>query len=164
MEYGVVIREAAEYDLPRMEEIRRAAFEPVFASFRGMLGDELYELVQAREDEAQSKLLLSLFDAESVWQLYAAEIDGAVVGFVAVLLDHETLVGEIGLNAVDPSHAGKGIGTSMYNFALARMKDAGMKAATVATGADAAHAPARRAYRKAGFAAEIPSVWMCRRL
>ncbi len=34
MKQAVVIGEAAEYDLPRMGEIRRAAFEPVFASFR----------------------------------------------------------------------------------------------------------------------------------
>jgi hypothetical protein len=52
----------------------------------------------------------------------------------------------------------------MYCHALECMKDAGMKVATVATGGDASHAPARRAYRKAGFDAEVPSVWMCRRL
>ena len=65
---------------------------------------------------------------------------------------------------VDPAHAGRGIGTAMYAFALARMKEAGIRVATVATGGDASHAPARRAYAKAGFSAEIPSVWMCRTL
>jgi len=30
--------------------------------------------------------------------------------------------------------------------------------------ADPSHAAARRAYRKAGFLAEVPSVWMCRKL
>ncbi len=39
-----------------------------------------------------------------------------------------------------------------------------MKVATVATGGDLSHAPARRADRKAGFSVEIPSVWMCRTL
>jgi hypothetical protein len=52
----------------------------------------------------------------------------------------------------------------MYAFALSRMREVGMRAATVSTGADASHAPARRAYEKAGFAAHIPSVWMCRPL
>ena len=73
-------------------------------------------------------------------------------------------LGEIGLNAVDPRHAGRGVGTAMYEFALACMKQAGMRAATVATGGDPSHAPARRAYRKAGFDLEIPSVWMCKKL
>lgn len=52
----------------------------------------------------------------------------------------------------------------MYDFAIARMKAAGMRVATVATGADASHAPARRAYEKAGFTVQIPSVWLCRKL
>jgi GNAT superfamily N-acetyltransferase len=80
---------------------------------------------------------------------------------VAVQMNRETEVGEIGPNAVDPTHAGQGIGTAMYEFALADMRAAGLK---VATGGDRSHAPARRAYRKAGFDREIPSVWMCRAL
>ncbi len=89
---------------------------------------------------------------------------GRIVGFVSVRLNVETRVGEIGLNAVDPAHAGKGIGSAMYEFALARMKTAGMKVATVGTGGDPSHAPARRAYRKVGFDLEIPSVWMFKKL
>ncbi len=159
-----MIRLARFDDLPVLQEIRRAAFAPVFASFRRMLGDELYELVQAREDEAQPELLASLLAPESDWEVHVADVAGAVVGFVAIRLDPATQVGEIGLNAVHPGHAGQGIGTAMYEFVLSRMKEAGMRAATVPTGADASHAPARRAYQKAGFAAQIPSVWMCRRL
>ena len=52
----------------------------------------------------------------------------------------------------------------MYDFALARMKEAGMQVATVATGADPSHAPARRAYEKAGFTVQIQSVWLYRKL
>ena len=88
----------------------------------------------------------------------------SVVGFVSLKLNRETRVGEIGLNAVHPDHAGAGIGTAMYELAIARMKEAGMRVATVGTGGDPSHAPARRAYEKAGFTAEIPSVWLCRKL
>jgi hypothetical protein len=52
----------------------------------------------------------------------------------------------------------------LNEFALARMRDAGMKVATVSTGGDPSHVPARRAYRKARFDVEIPSVWICREL
>jgi predicted O-methyltransferase YrrM/ribosomal protein S18 acetylase RimI-like enzyme len=151
-------------DGPRLEAIRRDAFAPVRASFRSILGDEIYDLAQRREDDAQQGLLASLMAADSAWTLYVARSGDEIVGFVAIRLDGETQVGEIGLNAVDPAHAGQGVGTAMYALALARMKGAGMKVATVATGGDPSHAPARRAYRKAGFEAEIPSVWMCRRL
>ena len=161
---NVVFRLAVADDLPRLEEVREAAFAPVFASFRSILGEDIYQLAQAREDEAQGELLASLLAPESVWEVYAADLAGVVVGFVSVQLNLETQVGEIGLNAVHPSHAGKGVGTAMYDFAIVRMKEAGMRVATVATGGDASHAPARRAYEKAGFAVQIPSVWLCRKL
>ncbi len=151
-------------DASRLETIRAAAFAPVFASFRSILGEEIYELAQRRQDEAQGALLTSLMAPDSSWELYVARAGAELVGFVAVHLDGQTNVGELGLNAVDPAHAGKGIGTAMYEFALARMKQAGMKVASVGTGGDASHAPARRAYRKVGFDVEIPSVWMCRKL
>lgn len=159
-----MMRPARPDDLPAMQRVRAAAFAPVFASFRAILGDELYGLVQAREDAAQPDLLASLCAPASGWQVHVAEVDGAVVGFIAIRLDRETRVGELGLNAVHPAHAGQGIGTAMYDFALSRMKDAGMRAATVSTGGDPSHAPARRAYEKAGFAAAVPGVWLCRTL
>jgi ribosomal protein S18 acetylase RimI-like enzyme len=160
----VVMRPVRADDQPHLESVRRAAFAPVFASFRSILGDDIYELAQAREDERQGELLVALLVPESAWEVYAAEIAGTVVGFVAIQLNQETHVGEIGLNAVHPDHAGQGVGTAMYNFALARMKEAGMRVATVATGGDPSHAPARRAYEKAGFTVHIPSVWLCRKL
>ena len=159
-----VLRPASAADLPGLDAIREAAFAPVFASFRSILGEDIYNLAQARDDKAQGELLASLFTPGSVWEVYAAEQAGVVVGFVSVQLNDETRVGEIGLNAVHPHHAGKGVGTTMYEFALARMKDAGMQVATVATGGDPSHAAARRAYEKAGFAVHIPSVWLCCRL
>jgi GNAT superfamily N-acetyltransferase len=150
--------------LPVLDEIRQAAFAPIFASFRSMLGDEIYEAAQAREDRGQADLLASLLLPGSGWEVYAVEQGRDVVGFMAIQLDHDTKMGQIGLNAVHPGHAGQGVGTAMVEFAVARMKEAGMRVATVATGGDPSHAPARQAYRKAGFAAEIPSVWMCRLL
>jgi GNAT superfamily N-acetyltransferase len=160
----LTITPATSDQLPELDRIRQAAFAPVFTSFRALLGDEVYELAQAREDNRQGELLASLLAPDAGWQVYAAQQCGVVVGFVAVKLDHATKIGEIGLNAVDPRCAGQGVGTAMYAFAVATMKDAGMHVATVATGGDASHAPARRAYQKAGFDREIPSVWMCQRL
>jgi len=157
-------RRARPDDMGRLQSIRRAAFAPVFASFRAMLGDELYDLAQRRDDEAHDGVLSSMMSADSIWELYLAELGGTIVAFVAVRIDSATLVGEVGLNAVDPEHSGAGIGTAMYEFAVARLKQAGMKVATVGTGGDPSHAPARRAYEKAGFNARIPSLWMYRKL
>ncbi len=155
------LRIARHDDLRRLQEIRSAAFAPVFASFRSILGDEIYDLAQRHEDEGQAALLESLLAAAFVWTLYVAQLGSEMVGFVAVRLDRQTHVGEIGLNAVDPQWQGQGIGTAMYRFGMEQMKQSGMRVATVATGGDPSHGAARRAYRRAGFDVEIPSVCMC---
>lgn len=160
----LLIRGANAGDAPHFEDVRRAAFAPVFASFRSILGEELYQLAQAREDEAQAGYLAGLLAPDSGWEVYAAERAGIVVGFVALQLNRDTAIGEIGLNAVHPDWAGAGIGTAMYEFAIERMRGAGMRVATVSTGGDPSHAPARRAYAKAGFDVGIPSIWLCRKL
>ena len=156
------IRAAEPEDQEALEELRQQAFAPVFSSFRQILGDEIYDRAQKREDEAQSEILASMFSTDSDWKLFVVKVEGEIVGFVSLQLNSKTRVGEIGLNAVMPLHAGKGIGTQMYEFAIEEMRTAGMKVATVATGGDDSHTPARRAYEKAGFNVKIPSVWMCR--
>ena len=81
----------------------------------------------------------------------------AVVGlslraWAPVFASIERVLGsEIHMLAVDPDHQGNGIGTALTEFALARIKDAGMKVAMVETGGDPGHAAARRTYEKAGY-------------
>ena len=65
-------------DQLHLERVRQAAFAPVFASFRSILGDDLYDLAQAREDEAQEELLVALLAPESGWEVYVAEVAGTV--------------------------------------------------------------------------------------
>ncbi|MBX2867317.1 MAG: GNAT family N-acetyltransferase [Acidiferrobacterales bacterium] len=160
----ISFRKANLADRIALEDLRAEAFSPVFASFRKILGDEIYELAQKREDDEQSELLSAMFFNDSEWDLYVVELQNEIVGFISLQINSETTVGEIGLNAVKPSYTGKGIGTKMYDFANAEMKAAGMRVATVATGGDESHAPARRAYEKSGFDVRIPSVWYCRTL
>ena len=86
---------------------------------------------------------------ERVW---IAEVDERAVGFVAVEIDHpERGMGETSMLAVDPDYQGGGIGTSLTEFALERLKVAGMTVAMVETGGDPGHAAARRTYEKAGY-------------
>lgn len=46
----------------------------------------------------------------------------------------------------------------MYAYAFARLRERGMRYVRVSTGGDPAHAPARRAYEKAGFVIGLPGV------
>jgi len=80
-------------------------------------------------------------------------VDGTVVGFIAYILQHEAKTGVVDLLAVHPDYQNRGIGTSLNAFALDRMKASGMLLADLHTGGDPGHAPARRAYEKAGYTA-----------
>ncbi len=164
MHTEITFRQAIKADLPVIEAIRQLAFAPVFSSFRSILGDSIYALAQEPEDAQQEKILSDMFLPETVWQIYVVERLGDVAGFISIRMDSESKVGEIGLNAVHPDHSRQGIGTEMYKFAIEKMKLGGMQVATVATGGDPSHKPARRAYEKAGFNVQIPSVWMCQML
>lgn len=158
------IRGFQEADLEALQQIRAAAFAPIFRALREIVGPAISDVAFAAAETEQAALLAKLCAPTSPAQLFVAVIEARIVGFVAMSLDRDTKVGEIGLNAVHPDHAGQGIGTEMYDFVLRKMTDAGMRAATVGTGGDPSHAPARRAYRKAGFGPAVPSLWMYRTL
>lgn len=155
---GPDIRPFEPGDLPAMQRVREAAFSPVFRSFAAIVGEEIASIVFAHADAEQARLLDSVCEAGSGHRVLVAVAGGAVVGFVSFSMDEDKRTGEIGLNAVRPDHAGRGIGTEMYGRALARMKESGMALATVGTGGDSSHAPARRAYEKAGFGPSLPSL------
>jgi predicted N-acetyltransferase YhbS len=158
------IRPFAPDDLSHIDEIRRLAFEPVFASFRAIVGPAIAKIAFATAEAEQSEHLTKLCDPETPEMVFVAECEGVIVGFVSVSLNSEQKIGEIGLNAVHPGRAGQGVGTALCEFALKEMRRAGMLVATVGTGGDDSHAPARRAYEKAGFGSAIPSLWMYRTL
>ncbi len=151
-------------DLPAMQRVREFAFEPVFRSFRDIVGEEIAALAFANADAEQARLLDGVCRASSGHHVLVVETGGEIVGFVSFTIDAGKRTGEIGLNAVHPEHAGRGIGTMMYEHVVARMRELGMALATVGTGGDPSHAPARRAYEKAGFGPALPSVFFYRLL
>jgi GNAT superfamily N-acetyltransferase len=158
LDVGLSIRPLEPGDLAVLQRVRAAAFEPVFRSFRNIVGEEIAAIAFTHADAEQAKLLVDVCAADSPHHVLVVTLDGEIVGFVSFTIDAGKRTGEIGLNAVHPDHAGKGIGTWMYEQVLAHMKERGMALATVGTGGDPSHAPARRAYAKAGFGPAIPSI------
>jgi GNAT superfamily N-acetyltransferase len=153
-----IIRPLESGDLPTLQHIRQAAFAPVFRSFREIVGAEIAAVAFAHAEAEQAKLLDDICAAGSGHHVLVVMVGEAVAGFVSFTVDADKRMGEIGLNAVYPDHAGKGLGTWTYGQALARMKQLGAVLATVGTGGDPAHAPARRAYEKAGSGPALPSL------
>lgn len=148
-------RKAVAADLPRLHEIRIAAFTPIHDGFRQQIGKKMFDIHYHDWRERQGAHLDEICAPDSKHALYVALEGGEIVGFIGISIDVARKSGELGLNAVVPHRQGAGIGAAMYKFALAELKRAGAKMALVGTGGDPAHLPARLAYAKAGFAASI---------
>jgi ribosomal protein S18 acetylase RimI-like enzyme len=145
------IRPFDDRDTDVVVDLSLRAWAPAFASLERALGPEIFgrQHPDWREDQRRAVEEVCAAKKGLVW---VAEVDGTAVGFVAVELHHpERSMGEISMLAVDPDHQGRGIGTALTEFALDRLKDAGMTVARVETGGDPGHAAARRTYEKAGY-------------
>jgi ribosomal protein S18 acetylase RimI-like enzyme len=145
------IRPFDDRDAEAVVDLSLRAWAPVFASLEHVLGSEIFRRMHPDWREDQRRAVEDICTAKK-GRVWVAEVDDAVVGFVAIELHHpERSMGEISMLAVDPDHQGGGIGTALTEFALDRLKDAGMSVAMVETGGDPGHAAARRTYEKAGY-------------
>ena len=134
-----------------MVDLSLRAWAPAFASLEQALGSNIFRRQHPdwREDQRRAVEEVCASQEKRVW---VAEANGTAVGFVAIEFHHpERSMGEISMLAVDPDYQGGGIGTALTEFALDRLKDAGMRVAMVETGGDPGHAAARRTYEKAGY-------------
>ena len=152
-----VIRAARDEDIERIREIAKQAWAPIYAHFREAMGEDLFAREYPAEPLERKADSVEKHFRDHPELGFVTEIDGAVVGFCTLML-RDTGVGVVGNNAVAPEAQGKGIGSAQYEECLRRMREAGMVFATVHTGLDPSHAPARRAYEKVGFEAIRPHV------
>ena len=150
-----IIRRATAEDANAIVEIALSEWEAIYQGFRKQLGDELFEIqygdYRAKKREA---VLSNLRDAA----MYVTELEGRVVGFICFFYDGESGIGTISNNAVSGDARGNGLGGKQYEFVFDRLREMGAKCVKVGTGLDEAHAPARRAYEKAGFDRSLSSV------
>ena len=150
-------------DLEPMVAIARKAWKKIFEGFRQQLGDELYTILYGNRLQ-DKRYQLTEFTAKFPRQCYVCERNGKIVGFVTFGLNRETKTGILTNNAADPDSGEKGVGQEMYAAVFDRMRQEGMIAVTVSTGLDEGHAPARRAYERAGFEKHLDSVTYCKML
>jgi len=155
---------AAPEHLEAAVAIAIEAWTPIREVFRRELGDELYEVFfdqwQKTKRAAVEKELLS-------GRGFVTLCDGKVASFASwfpITTPDGRVVGEIGNNAVGSAFRGMGLGGKMYDRLFAEMQQAGIEYACVQTGLDDGHAPARRAYAKAGFEVGLPSVMYYKKL
>lgn len=145
-----MIRSFKHGDLERVMEIGNLAWKNIYSMFRDCYGDELFHMLIPNE-QIQKGLQIESHVANHPQWVFVCEESGIVVGFITFALNTSTKIGEISNNAVDPRCGLKGIGQQMYESVFKYFREKGMAYATVNTGLDSAHAPARRAYERAGF-------------
>ena len=146
-----IIREFRKDDLGAIVEFSLRAWEPVFASLRQVLGDDIFLRLHPDWKEDQSDAVRSACTNEER-AVFVAVTDGRPIGFVAVALNafHEGM-GVIDIIGVDPDYQRRGISSRLTEFATEHMRSRGMDIAVVETGGDPGHQPARAAYDAAGF-------------
>lgn len=160
----LVIRDLEPADVEAAVEIAVAAWEPVYDSYRRTMGEELFAAAHPDWRAEKAGQIRSACEPRDQAGACVAEVAGRVVGFVTFYAFPGTGIGEIGNNAVRPDFQNRGIATRMYAHACRRLRELGMRFAAVGTGGDPVHAPARRAYEKAGFSIRLPGVKYYRKL
>ncbi len=145
---AVTVRPLQTDDTDRIVDLSLRAWQPVFASFRDLLGPRLFERFYPDWRAAQAAAVRDAIGANTT---SVAVLGRTVVGFVNVIVKQKEASGEIYMIAVDPNHQRRGIASTLTSWALEEMNRRGATLATVATGADPGHAPARRTYEAAGF-------------
>ena len=145
------LRPVRDEDTESLVHLSLLTWEPVFASFRQILGPEIYAIIWPDWKAGQQAAVENVCRDGEQTHVWVAEWDGSVVGFVAYELRPAGKTGEVQLLAVHPGYQNLGIGTELNALALAKMKESGMRLAIAETGGDPSHAPARRSYEKAGY-------------
>lgn len=149
--FRMEIKSFEAYFLDDVVRLSLRAWEPVFASLEKVLEPEVYREFYPEGWRASQRKSVEAACRSAEMKVWVAVDDRTTAGFVAVRLDAEAKLGEIYMIAVDPLYQKRGIGSRLTDFAIERMKEAGMTVAMVETGGDPGHAPARRTYERAGF-------------
>lgn len=158
-----IIRPAKDNDLEKIMKIAVAAWEPIYASFRKLAGDEIFEGIHSQWRKEKADQVSNHYKHYPETTL-VTEYHDEVIGFITYNLFLPKKLGVIGNNAIKPEFQSRGFGTKQYEKVLEIFKENGMIFAEVTTGLDEAHAPARTAYEKVGFKQGIPSVRYYRKL
>ncbi|MBE6384573.1 MAG: GNAT family N-acetyltransferase [Lentisphaerae bacterium] len=155
MTFLMNMREYRNEDLAKVMEIANIAWRPIRQMSREALGDTIADILNPAGDECSKGLQVKAQIESGQWGIAICEHEGEIVGFITYSING--VWGEICNNGALTSTGLKGIGQTMYKFVMEEFRKAGVKVAKVTTGLDWAHAPARRAYERAGFKKHLDS-------
>ena len=146
----MTIRPYRPEDLETIVDIADRAWRPINRAYQEAYGDDLYAILFPNPDTRVGENVKRGIEAHP-GRTIVCEEDDRIIGFCNYWIDDEKKIGTIGYNAREPECKIKGIGRRMYAWVLEEFRRLGMRYAKVMTGLDDGHAPARRAYERAGF-------------
>jgi ribosomal protein S18 acetylase RimI-like enzyme len=144
------LRPVEDADTNQIVALSLRAWASVHASMAHVLGLSVNALVYPDWAASQERDVRDACSDPDTTITVAIE-GGVILGFVSVKIDPSSQMGEMDMIAVDPAAQRQGIGHALAEHALTQMREAGCVVATVATGGDAGHAPARALYEELRF-------------
>lgn len=155
------IRPATEEDADTLVAIALNEWKAIYEGYREQMGEELYfTFFPDCNADKEGQIRRNVASGNC----FITECDGKIAGFINYVYSESEKIGTISNNAVSSEFRGRGIGPRQYEFVFDRLRSLGAVAVKVTTGFDDAHAPARRAYEKAGFSANTKSITYYKKL
>ncbi len=157
----LVIRPATAEDTEALVAIALCEWQAIYDGFRDQMGQETFKIFypDPRADKA-GQIRRNVASGNC----FVTECDGKLAGFIHYMYDEAARIGTIGNNAVSHEFRGRGIGPRQYEYIFELLRSRGALGVRVTTGLDEGHAPARRAYEKAGFAANTQAITYFKKL
>lgn len=153
--FSMNMRPYQEEDLEQVMEIANIAWQPIRKMSREALGDTISDLLNPAGDAKSKGLQVKAQIDSGAWKIAVCEHEEKLVGFITYTINE--VWGEICNNGALTESGLKGIGQTMYKYVMEEFRNNGVKVVKVTTGLDWAHAPARRAYERAGFKKHLDS-------
>lgn len=148
----VDIRPCRDADIRGLIELTIETFRPFYEEYvRPLLGDELFRHQHGRWEQDYADEVPALLDPSTGRHVAVAEVDRAIVGYVAWRPGERPRSGEIQMLAVSSAYRHRAVGRGLCLHAIGEMKASGVDVVGIATGDDAFHASARALYESLGF-------------
>jgi ribosomal protein S18 acetylase RimI-like enzyme len=147
----LLIRSLFQHDLARITDLTVETFRPFYEdSFRPLMGDVIFANQHGNWRDDYRQQVAELHDPDQHKHVAVAELDGAIAGYVAWNVSPARRNGEITHLAVAVEHRRHHVGTALCEHVFGEMRALGAEVATIGTGGDAFHAPARALYESLG--------------
>jgi len=105
-------------DIEAIVALSLRAWEPVYQSFKNVLGEAIYRHIFPEWRSHQANVVESMCRNSELYSGLVGEVDGVVGGFLLYELKRETRTGEIQLLAVDPNYQRLGLSLRLNSAAL----------------------------------------------